>query len=127
MARPALSRPTDGDIEILNVLWKHGPLGIRGIHEGLNGRQGYNSTLKRVQIMEEKGYLIRKDGRPATYEPAPEKPTKISLVQDLVRRVFGGSSSSLVLHVLDSKVSPTELKAIKDALARSPAKRGAKR
>jgi predicted transcriptional regulator len=61
MARPKLPRPTDAELEILNVLWRRGPSTVREIHEDLveTRATGYTSVLKLVQNMAGKGLVER--------------------------------------------------------------------
>lgn len=112
---------------ILNILWAAGrPLSVREIFDAMppGKRVGYNSYLKRVQIMEGRGYVTRAQGRPARYEPMPEEQTKASLVQDLVQRVFGGSAQSLVDHLVSSKkVTSAERAAMKRTMGKQKGKR----
>ena len=124
MARPALSRPTDGDVEILRVLWSEGPSTVRTVHNTLDADCGYNSVLKRMQIMETKGYIKREPGRPARYVPMAESATKGDLIKDLINRVFEGSPASLVKQLLSStKISASEMTEIKKALSGKSSKR----
>src|ERR1051326_3516007 len=54
-------RPTDAELEILNILWAKGPATVRDIHEALAATKdaGYTTTLKLMQIMLEKGLVVR--------------------------------------------------------------------
>ena len=102
MARPRLTRPTDAELQILAVLWRRGAGTVRDIHEELRKlrRSGYNSTLKLVQIMTDKGY-VRRDmsRRPQVYSAVlGEQQTKKQLLRDLADRVFGGSVADLIEH-----------------------------
>src|ERR1700733_12430714 len=54
--------PTRAQLEILQVLWKHGPSTVRFVNDQLNQQKqalSYTSTLKLMQIMHEKGMLKR--------------------------------------------------------------------
>ena len=114
-------RPTEAECTILNVLWERGSATVREVYEELSARQqmGYTTVLKFMQIMTEKG-LIERDAtvRPQIFSPAREK-TEVQndMVRDLLDRVFGGSTESLVLRALDSRPSsPEELAAIRQHL-----------
>jgi predicted transcriptional regulator len=120
MARRKTMGPTDRELAILSVLWERGPSTVREVHEALHqedkGETGYTTTLKLMQIMVEKGSLVREDdGRRHIYRPAlSEERTQKQLVQDLLDRVFAGSAEKLVLRALSAKkVSPNELKRIR--------------
>ena len=62
--------PTDGELEILRVLWQRGPSTVRDVHDRLGPRKGtaFNTTLKLLQIMYEKGLVTREDSRPTLPE-----------------------------------------------------------
>jgi predicted transcriptional regulator len=121
MARKKTTGPTDREVAILRVLWDRGPSTVREVHEALHQdtETGYTTTLKLMQIMVEKGLLVREDdGRRHIYRPAlSEEKTQKELVQDLVDRVFAGSAEKLVMRALSAKkVSPKELQRIRKML-----------
>ena len=116
-------RPTPAELEILRVLWQHGPRTVREVQEQLEQERptGYTTVLKLLQIMTDKG-LVRRDesARAHVYAAtAPEETTQKQLVRDLVDRAFGGSASQLVLHALSTrKSSKQELSQIRELLDR---------
>jgi len=121
MARKRTSGPTGRELAILGVLWEKGAATVREVHEALHEdtETGYTTTLKLMQIMVEKGLLVREDdGRRHIYRPAlSEERTQKQLVQDLLDRVFAGSAEKLVMRALSArKVSPKELKRIREML-----------
>ncbi len=94
-------RPTDAELEILRALWRLGPSSVRQVHEVLTGgakQTAFNTTLKLLQIMYDKGLVHRDDARrPHVYRPAiPEERMQQRLVGDLLERAFGGSARKLV-------------------------------
>src|ERR1035437_6817870 len=101
-------RPTDGELEILRVLWSRGPSGVGKVHKVLHAAKGtaYNTTLKILQIMLEKGLVTRDDSeRPQIYQAAvPESEMQQHLVSDLLRRAFGGSAQKLVAALTASDI-----------------------
>jgi len=118
MPRPASLTPTEGELEILQVLWQHGSSTVRQIFDALKDQRGtgYSTTLKMVQVMTDKGLLLREDSsRPAVYRPAqPQEQTQLELVDRLIQRGFGGSAMSMVLRAAAAKrISPEELAQIK--------------
>ncbi len=122
-ARQASPRPTEAELEILQVLWEHGACTVRDVHEVLHRRSGtgYTTALKQLQIMHEKG-LVRRDEsqRAHRYRAAVGKErTQKRLLGDLLDRVFDGSPSRLVLQALgDHKASREELQEIRALLNR---------
>jgi predicted transcriptional regulator len=118
MARKKTPGPTDRELAILGVLWEKGPSTVRDVHEGLHQKEetGYTTTLKLMQIMVDKGLLVRaEDGRRHIYKPAvSEERTQKQLVGDLLDRAFAGSAEKLVMRALSAKkVSPKELRRIR--------------
>jgi predicted transcriptional regulator len=120
MARSRLPRPTDGELEILRVLWERGPSTVRDVHDRLGPRKGtaFNTTLKLLQIMHEKGLVTRNDSRrPHVYRPAlPEEQMQRQLVADLLRRAFGGSARKLVAALTAADIPREELQEIRRLL-----------
>jgi predicted transcriptional regulator len=113
-----LSKPTDAELEILQVLWENGPSSVRFVNEQLGERKevGYTTTLKLMQIMYEKGLVNRNtDARSHIYEAAIERDeTQRNLLGTFVDNVFSGSAMSLVMQALGNhKASKDELDQIK--------------
>ncbi|HEY7270848.1 MAG TPA: BlaI/MecI/CopY family transcriptional regulator [Dehalococcoidia bacterium] len=116
-------RPTDAEMEILATIWEYGPSTVREVHESLSQRSdrttGQTTVLKLMQIMVEKGLLVRDSSvRPQVYSAAeaPEQ-TRAEFVRQMVDRVFGGSAGSLALGALSSRRStPEERRAIRELL-----------
>lgn len=118
-----LPRPTEAELEILQVLWEHGPRTVRDVHEELHRRDGtrYTTALKQLQIMFDKGLVVRDESRRAhVYRAAVSKErTQKKFLTDMLQRVFEGSSSRLVLQALgDHKATRAELDEIRALLNR---------
>jgi predicted transcriptional regulator len=107
MARKASSQPTDVELVILRALWQRGPSSVREVHAALSDTRdtGYSTTLKMMQVMFEKGLLLRDEStRPQRYAPAiPEEQTQKQIVDYMVQKVFGGSARKLVLRAVESE------------------------
>ena len=117
-----LPEPTRSELEILQVLWNNGPSTVRFVNDQLNAEHRevqYSSTLKLMQIMTEKGLLVR-DQNPMKhiYSPAEEEEkVKSVLLERFVKTIYNGSPSSLLMQLLgDKKTSQKELEAIKQLL-----------
>jgi predicted transcriptional regulator len=116
-------RPTDAELAILRVLWERGPSSVRDVHDALSTEQstGYTTVLKLLQIMTEKGLVVRDESQRAhIYEARySEQRTQRQLLADLMERAFGGSPAKLVMQALASKrTSVEELDAIREILDR---------
>jgi len=122
MAKKPASKPTPAEVEILGILWERGPSTVREVHErfGADRAVGYTGVLKLMQNMHAKGLLARnQDGQAHVYEAREPARMKRQLLGDLVQRVFGGSASQLVLHLLeDEKASPEDIEEIRQMLAK---------
>lgn len=110
--------PTQAELAILGVLWVHGPGTVRQIHNIMRGQRdiGYSTTLKMVQIMTDKGLLLKNESvRPQVFTPArAEAQTQLQLIDELIQRAFGGSASKLVLRAASAKrITAKELAQIK--------------
>jgi BlaI family penicillinase repressor len=94
--------PTDAEIAILAVLWRHGASTVREVHEALGKDSGYTTTLKLMQLMFEKGLVVRNERyRSHLYEArAPKEQTQRQIAGDLMKRAFDGSAKSLLLGAL---------------------------
>jgi BlaI family penicillinase repressor len=108
--RQTLPLPTAAEIDILAVLWRLGPATVREVHEELAKDSGYTTTLKQMQLMTEKGLLIRSERfRSHVYEPGvPREQTQKQIAADLLKRAFAGSAKSLVMGALSAQPASTE-------------------
>lgn len=114
--------PTRSELEILQVLWKHGPSTVRFVNDQLNEQKRevqYTSTLKLMQIMVEKGLLTRDESQMKhVYRAALEEgKAKSALLERFVNTLYDGSASSLMMHLIGhKKTSKKELQQIKELL-----------
>ena len=94
------TRPTDAELDILRVLWAHGPGTVKEVHEKLpeSPHRGYTTVLKLMQIMSDKGLLTReKRGRAHVYRPLlSAEQTQRTLLSHLIDNAFDGSAGRLV-------------------------------
>jgi len=123
IAKPKILRPTDAELEILQVLWENGPATVRFVNDRLNEKKnvGYTTTLKIMQIMNDKGILNRrKKERTHVYSAALEEVETQSLLLDkLLRNAFSGSASKLIMQALGGRrTSAKELKEIKELITK---------
>jgi len=114
--------PTKSELEILQVLWQHGPSTVRFVNDELNSQKrevNYTSTLKLMQIMLDKGLLKRDDtNMKHVYSPAEEEnKTKSFLLGKFVDNMYDGSASKLMMQLLgNKKTSKKEIDAIRELL-----------
>ncbi len=110
--------PTDSELEVLQLLWEHGESSVRFINELLNEKRdvGYTTTLKIMQIMNEKGLVERNtDSKIHLYKSKiKEEKTKKHLLTSFISNAFNGSTKDLVMHALGNhKATVEELDEIK--------------
>jgi predicted transcriptional regulator len=111
--------PTPAEVDILAVLWRVGPATVRDVHEELAKDCGYSTTLKQMQVMTEKGLLVRTERfRVHVYEPAaPRAQMQKRIAGDLLKRAFGGSARQLIQGALGAQpATPEELADIRRML-----------
>jgi predicted transcriptional regulator len=121
MAKQDIPRPTDAELTILRVLWDRGPSTVRQVHRAIaaDRRTGPTTTLKLMQIMTDKGLLIRDESdRPHVYRPAvTREKTQRQLLRNLAEKAFYGSTGKLVLRALSIRgTSPREREEIRKLL-----------
>src|ERR1700721_1482140 len=102
--------PTDAELDILAALWRLGPATVREVHEALRKDSGYTTTLKQMQLMTEKGLLVRSERfRSHVYEAGvPKEQTQKQIAADLLKRAFDGSAANLVMGALSAQPASSE-------------------
>lgn len=114
-------KPTDSELEILQVLWVKGDATVREVHEDLSQIKdcGYTTTLKLMQIMFEKGLVLRDDSnRTHIYHAnVSREKTQKQLMDKMVDALFSGSHTQLVMQALGAHTpSRKELEEIQQLL-----------
>lgn len=117
-------KPTEAELEILQVLWEHGPSTVRFVNDLLSKQKnvGYTTTLKIMQIMANKQLLNRDTtGKTHIYKVAiSQQKTQQQLIDKLMASAFGGSAMKLVMQALGNKKSTAaelnEIRAFLDQL-----------
>ncbi|MDB5089069.1 MAG: transcriptional regulator [Mucilaginibacter sp.] len=114
-------KPTESELEILQVIWKKGQCTVRDVHEELakNKDAGYTTTLKLMQIMHDKG-LVERDTTAKTHlykAVITREQAQQTALDKIISTVFKGSTSDLVIQALGHhRASKDEIDAIKDYL-----------
>src|SRR5580700_261531 len=118
--QPPVPLPTAAELDILAVLWRLGAATVREVHEELGKDNVYTTTLKQMQLMTEKGLLVRgkRFGSHVYQAAVPQEQTQQQIAGDLLKRAFGGSARSLVMGALAAQpASDEELDDIRRMLA----------
>ena len=114
--------PTKAEMDVLQVLWKHGPSTVRFVHDMLNEQKEavqYTSTLKLMQVMVEKEMLTRDEtNMKHIYSAALEEDkTKGTMLTRFVDSMYEGSVSNLMVALLgNDKTSEKEMEVLKEML-----------
>ena len=122
-------QPTRAELEILDILWELKKATVREVYEEISKRRPstYTTVLKLMQIMQEKGLVVRNVSAKAhVYSPKrSQRQTQTRLVGTLLDRAFRGSALSLVQHVLEAKpATKEELAAIRRLIDEAEARGG---
>jgi BlaI family penicillinase repressor len=126
--RPSLD-PTPAELEILQILWRDGPLSVRVVWQALGSRGSYTTVLKLLQIMLEKKLVLRNTSSLShVYEAAiPQQASQQAMVRRLMDRAFGGSLSDLIVSALEAKpATKAEREAVRRLLAKDATTRKGK-
>ena len=137
MARPASSHPTDGELEILQVLWESGPAGLGSICAALRRQRPLATTTVATMlgVMLGKGLVERrKGGRTYLWSAAVSRDAATrGLVGRLLDRIFDGSAERLVAHLVEAgRLGPHELAEVRRMIdarqspTKQPSKKGGK-
>ena len=124
--KTSYTKPTAAELEILEVLWESGPSTVRDVFERIARTKTtqYTTVLKLMQIMHQKGLVVRNEkARAHIYSAAQsQEQTQRRVVGDLLEKMFQGSAARLVQHVLETKAaSPKELAEIRKMIAEAEA------
>lgn len=122
MAKKSSRHPTELELEILKVLWEHGPMRVREVRDALAEVRGlaYTSVMTVMNIMTKKGFLTRaKSGNSYVYRAAVKRDaTTRKMLGDLVERLYEGSTSAAVLQLLEaSDLDAAERERIRSLIA----------
>ncbi len=112
MGRKNPNLPTDAELEILAILWERGPSSVREVFKVMQTLKeiGYTTVLKLMQIMTDKGLVVRDQSvRPQIFTAASAQGViQKNLVGKLLDGAFKGSTGNLILHALSTHSSTAE-------------------
>ena len=128
--KSSLPKPSDGELAILQVLWRLGSATVREVYEQLDSGTGYTTALKLMQIMTDKGLVVRNDDQRAhVYSAAVARDeVEAQLVEKIAVTAFEGSFGKLALRALGAKnVSKDEIAEIRALLDAMEKRKGGSR
>jgi BlaI family transcriptional regulator, penicillinase repressor len=119
-----MNEPTRSEMDVVRILWRHGPSTVRFVHDIFNRQKTavqYTSTLKLMQVMNEKGMLGRDEtNMKHIYSPLmEEQKTKGFILDKFIDSMYQGSVGNMVIALLgNDKTSKDDLQKVKDLLAK---------
>jgi predicted transcriptional regulator len=121
MTKSPIPKPTASELNLLKLLWQHGPMNAKQMHECIQRERpdlSYATVLRHLQIMHGKGILTRDESqRPHLYTPSQAQDSlQTNLLKDMIQKVFAGSGKALVLAALRGHVTDTERDEIEQIL-----------
>ena len=110
--KPKKAILTEQELELMKIVWRRGRATVRDVYEELlaNRKIAYTTVMTMMGILEQKGHLKKSaDDRAYVYRPAqPQRDVVRSMVEDFVKRVFNGSATPLLVHLIEDKTISAE-------------------
>jgi BlaI family penicillinase repressor len=121
--RRELPKPTEGELELLAILWDRGQATVRELFDAVNVKRPvvYTGVLKLLQIMTDKGLVERNETERAhVYRAAvAREETQQRFMREISDRFFAGSAAQLALRALEMEAASEEdLNEIRKLLSR---------
>jgi predicted transcriptional regulator len=96
---------TEHELEIMKIVWQHDSSTVRDVYEALLEKRkiAYTTVMTMMKVLEQKKYLKKSQAERAyVYRPAqPQRQVIGAMVRDFVNRVFNGSASPLLVHLVE--------------------------
>lgn len=112
---------TDRELDIMTVLWDHGPSTVAEVQKALSDRLAYTTVLTLLRVLEEKGHVDHaEEGRAHRFRALVDREeASVSALRRLTNRLFSGSPELLLTHLVDDgELSAEELGRMRDLLER---------
>lgn len=116
MKRKQPIKLTSGEVDLMDLLWRHQNLTLAEAHEAFGvERIGYTTMQTRLNRLVEKGLAQRSSDRPAAYSPrVAREAVQAGHLDDMLKRLADGSVVPLVAHLVrDRKIDRGELSELK--------------
>ena len=96
---------TDRELDIMNVLWEHGPATAAQVREHLSDELAYNTVLTMLRILEEKGHVAHSEsGRAHVYRTLVARDVASrSALRRMVTRLFRGDPELLLTQLAEDR------------------------
>src|SRR2546430_985426 len=110
---------TERELDIMAVLWEHGPSTVAEVHEQLADDIAYKTVLTMLRVLEQKGHISHtEEGRAHRFRAVVgRKEAGISAIDRVLDKIFGGSEEMLITHLVrDRKLNNDELRRLRRML-----------
>lgn len=122
-SRRRVPRLSAAEMQILETLWREGPVSISQAHRSLGLPIGYTTVQTRLNRLVEKGLVSRSAGRPARYSAAVSRDDVCQGdLNLLVSRVSGGVVPLVAHLVRERSLSAAEVDELKALIAEAEAR-----
>ena len=105
--RKGVAAFTPLELQIMQVLWEHGPGSVQEVQVKLSSEPplAYTTVQTVLNNLEQKGKVKRTlKGRAFTYRASASRDkAMLGLVRDMVEKLFGGSSEELVMSLIKAR------------------------
>lgn len=132
-SRMAKRRPSLGlaplELEIMTILWRDGPATVHDVQHQMPRELAYTTIQTVLNILVRKGKATRKlkpGDRAYEYRPKLNRAQVAAQVMgDLIDRLFGGSTESFVLSLVETRrLTPGLLKKLQQRIRQERTERG---
>jgi predicted transcriptional regulator len=110
---------TERELDIMAVLWEHGPSTVAEVHEHLTDDIAYKTVLTMLRVLEQKGHIAHKEeGRAHRFRATVgREEAGISAIDRVLDKIFGGSEEMLITHLVrDRKLSTADMRRLRRML-----------
>lgn len=105
---------TDRELDLMGVLWEHGPSTVADVRSRLTDDLAYTTVLTILRTLEDKGHIgHEEEGRAYRYHALVERgEARVSAVGRMTKKLFAGRTELLLTHLVSDQALS------EDALAR---------
>ena len=109
---------SEGEMELLQLLWQLGPSSLSVVHQNYGRKIGYTTIQTRLNRMVGKGVVVKSDDYPSLYSAVVEAEDASARYFELIRKVCGNNIAPLVSHLATGRrLSPDEIAMLKQVIA----------
>jgi predicted transcriptional regulator len=108
------------ELEIMQVLWAEGGCTVAEVQPKLQAKLAYTTVQTMLNVLLRKKKVVRaQEGRAFRYKAAVSRERATGgALQDLVRRMFGGSPEAMLMAMVDTRqITAEELQRVARRLA----------